>query len=122
MELFLPRVAYAASDRFNQFLSNVNSLIVNPLIQLLFALAMVIFLYGMVEFIFSQTNEEKKTSGKSHMLWGVVGITIMLGVWTILSILLNTLGISDQIRVNNQDNKGDVQIRLNEYTPRPINR
>jgi len=42
----------------------------------------------------NQGNDEKKTSGKSHMLWGVVGITIMLGVWTILGIVLNTLGIS----------------------------
>jgi hypothetical protein len=41
----------------------------------------------------NQDNEEKKTSGKSHMLWGVVGIVIMLGVWTILSMLDSTLGI-----------------------------
>jgi hypothetical protein len=31
------------------------------------------------------------------MLWGIIGITIMLGVWTILNILINTLGLSGQI-------------------------
>ena len=32
------------------------------------------------------------------MIWGIIGITIMMGVWTILGILINTLGISkDQI-------------------------
>ncbi|OGJ15240.1 hypothetical protein A2585_01835 [Candidatus Nomurabacteria bacterium RIFOXYD1_FULL_39_12] len=69
-------------------------MIINPLIGFLFALAIAFFLYGVLEFFMNQENEEKKTTGKSHMIWGVVGITIMLGVWTILSIVLNTLGIS----------------------------
>jgi len=62
---------------------------------LLFALAVVFFLYGMLEFLFNQANEEKKTSGKSHMLWGIIGITIMMGVWAILGIILSTLGIPE---------------------------
>src|SRR3990167_9337795 len=92
--LFTTNVAYASVD---SFLSNANRLIVNPLIGLLFALAVVYFLYGVFEFLLNQENDEKKTTGKSHMLWGVVGITIMLGVWTILGIITNTLGISGQI-------------------------
>ena len=51
------------------------------------------FLWGMLEFILNQQSEEAKTTGKSHMVWGVVGIAIMLGVWTILNIVLNTLNI-----------------------------
>ena len=78
----------------NKFIANVDNMIINPLIGFLFALAIVFFLYGVLEFFMNQENEEKKTTGKSHMIWGVVGITIMLGVWTILSIVLNTLGIS----------------------------
>ena len=78
----------------NKFIANVDNMIINPLIGFLFALAIVFFLYGVLEFFMNQENEEKKTTGKSHMIWGVIGITIMLGVWTILSIVLNTLGIS----------------------------
>jgi len=90
MSLFSPNIAYANLD---SFLANVNSQIINPLISFLFALAVIYFLYGVFQFIGSQDNEEKKTTGKSHMLWGIIGITIMLGVWTILNILLNTLDI-----------------------------
>ena len=78
----------------NTFIGNVNRLIINPLILLLFALAVVYFLYGMLEFIMNQANEEKKTTGKSHMIWGIVGITIMMGVWVILNIILNTFGVN----------------------------
>ena len=88
------KIAYAASTSFNGFLYNVESMIIDPLIKLLFALAIVFFLYGVFEFLSNQDNDEKKTTGKSHMLWGIVGITIMMGVWTILGILLNTMGIS----------------------------
>jgi uncharacterized membrane protein YidH (DUF202 family) len=84
------KIAYASVD---SFVSNVDKLIINPLISLLFALAIAFFLFGVFEFIFNQDNEEKKTAGKSHMLWGIVGITIMMGVWTILGIILNTLNI-----------------------------
>ncbi len=92
------KIAYAASTSLNGFIRNVDMMIIDPLIKLLFALAIVYFLYGVFEFLTNQANEEKKTAGKSHMLWGVVGITIMMGVWTILGVLLNTMGISkDQI-------------------------
>lgn len=93
MDLFSTKVAFAASESLNKFIANVDNQIINPLILFLFALALVFFLYGMLEFIMNQSNDEKKTTGKSHMLWGIVGITIMMGVWTILNIILSTLNI-----------------------------
>ena len=90
MNLISPKIAYASLD---SFIANVDRMIINPLILFLFALAVVFFLYGVLEFIFNQENEEKKTTGKSHMLWGIVGIAIMLGVWTLLNMIINTFDI-----------------------------
>ena len=90
MDLLFTNVAYASVD---SFVANVNKLIINPLIILLFALAVVYFLYGVFEFISNQENEEKKTTGKSHMIWGIVGIVIMMGVFTILNMIMNTFNI-----------------------------
>ncbi|OGI60556.1 hypothetical protein A2641_03420 [Candidatus Nomurabacteria bacterium RIFCSPHIGHO2_01_FULL_37_25] len=87
MDLFETKIAYAS---VNSFIANVNREIINPLILLLFALALAYFLFGMFQFINNQSNDEKKTTGKSHMLWGVVGLTIMMGVWTILGVILST--------------------------------
>jgi succinate dehydrogenase/fumarate reductase cytochrome b subunit len=101
MDLFSAKIAYAASTNLTGFITNVDNMIINPLIDFLFALAVIYFLYGVVVFLMHQDNEEEKTSGKSHMLWGIIGIAIMLGVWTILGILVNTLGISDQINPQN---------------------
>ena len=93
MDLFSTKIAYAA-NRFDTFLSNVNTTIINPLITFLFALAVVFFLYGVFEFIMNQENEEKKTEGKSHIVWGIIGITIMMGVWTILNMIMSTFNIT----------------------------
>lgn len=90
MDWFSTKIAYADLD---SFIGKVNKAIINPLITFLFALALVYFLYGVLEFFLNQENEEKKTTGKQHMMWGVIGITVMLGVWTLFNIILNTLGI-----------------------------
>ncbi|MEI7765240.1 MAG: hypothetical protein WCI93_01495 [bacterium] len=92
MDLFSTNIAYA-SENVDQFIMKVNQHIINPIILFLFALALLFFLYGIVEFISNQENEEKKTTGKMHMIWGIVGITIMMSVWALLSIILNTIGV-----------------------------
>ena len=107
MGLFFTNIAYASVD---SFVANLNRLIINPLIILLFALALAYFLWGMFEFLSNQENEEKKTAGKSHMIWGIVGITIMMGVWFIMYLILDTFNITE---INPK--KGTVQ--LNEYNP-----
>ena len=88
------------------FIANLNRLIINPLILLLFALALVYFLWGVLEFMVNQDNEEKRTTGKKHMVWGIVGITIMVGVFAIMSLILRTFNISG---VNLKT--GEVQLR-----------
>jgi len=90
MDLLFTNIAYASVD---SFVSNVNKLIINPLILLLFGLAVVYFLYGVFEFISNGENEEKKTTGKSHMIWGIIGIVIMMGVFTILNMIIKTFNI-----------------------------
>lgn len=68
--------------------------LVNPFIWLLIGVATVLFVYGILEFLgtFGQ-GDDTRQKGKSHMLWGIVGLTIMFGVFGILRIVLNTFGI-----------------------------
>ena len=93
MNLFFPNIAYAASESLDKFIQSVNGKIINPLIVFLFALALVYFLWGVFSFISNNEEEEKRTAGKRHMIWGIIGMTVMIGVWTILSILMNTFNI-----------------------------
>lgn len=87
----LPLVAHAAS--IDAFLGKVNARLINPLIEFAFIVALVVFLFGVMEFIRGASNEEKRGKGKDHMMWGIVGFLIMFGVWGIINILVNTFGI-----------------------------
>jgi len=73
-------------------MGSVNRIIINPLIFLLFALAVVYFLYGLVNYLLNSDSEEIRKSSKSHMLWGIIGMFIMISVFGIMSLILNTLG------------------------------
>jgi uncharacterized membrane protein YidH (DUF202 family) len=104
---FVIPVAYADVD---SLLKKVNKVIINPLIVLMFAVALAYFLYGVVEFLTNAENQEKRTDGKSHMFWGVVGMFIMVAVFTIMSIITNTIGADKYIKDNSHG--GDVQLDL----------
>lgn len=96
---FLIPVAYAD---VNTLVQKVNKVILNPLIVLMFAVALMYFLYGVFEFISNTEDIEKRATGKVHMFWGVVGMFIMMAVFTIMSIITNTLGADDYIQDNGQ--------------------
>lgn len=81
-------------------MQSISRVIINPLIFLLFALAVVYFLYGLARYLLSPDNEEIKNTNKQHMFWGIFGMFIMVAVFGILNLVLNTLGES-RIKINN---------------------
>jgi hypothetical protein len=78
----------------NQVISNISQAILNPLITLLFAAAMVYFLWGGFLFIRGADSEEGRNIGRRHMIYGIIGMFIMLSVFGIINILLGTFGIA----------------------------
>jgi uncharacterized membrane protein YidH (DUF202 family) len=71
-------------------LGKIASGIINPVIALMFAIAIIFFLYGVVEFIMNSDNEDKRSEGRKHMVWGVIGLFVMLSTFGIMSLLANT--------------------------------
>lgn len=68
--------------------------IVNPIIQVIFAIALVIFVYGIFEFVRGADRPDVRTKGQQHIMYGLVGLLIMTSVFTIINILLNTIGVT----------------------------
>lgn len=71
---------------------SINRVIINPLIIFLFALAVVYFLYGLTRYFLYSDNEEVRKESKSQMIWGIIGMFIMVSVFGIMNLILNTLG------------------------------
>lgn len=79
------------SNTFSQLLYNIELFILNPIIYLLFGLALIVFLYGVFEFIKNSDNEDERKKGGQHILWGVIGMAIMFSAYGIINFVLNTM-------------------------------
>ena len=89
-------IAYAGDldTHVTGLLSKINTVIINPFIIICFAIATLVFLWGLAEFLMQQNNEEARVTGRSHMLWGIVGLCVMFSVFGILRFITNTFGIT----------------------------
>src|SRR3989344_8700437 len=68
-------------------------LIINPAILLVFSAAFFLFMWGLVMFMIHLNSGEPKQEDKDHMLWGIVGMFVMVSVWGIIGLIENTFGI-----------------------------
>ena len=78
---------------FQEFIVKVQDAILTPIITLLSLAAFVLFLWGIVEFIASAENEEKRRVGQQHMIWGIIGLVIIFGAGAIVQLIANTIGV-----------------------------
>ena len=87
-----------------RLLNGVIREIINPVVAILFTAAIVVFFWGMIQFIYSAGDDTKRNLGKQHMLWGVIGVFIMLSAFGILTLFTNTFGITVQTCPNTSNN------------------
>ena len=77
---------------FQEFIVKVQDAILTPIITLLALGAFVLFVWGVVLFIASSDDEEKRRTGQQHMMWGVIGLVIIFGANAIVSLIAATVG------------------------------
>ena len=94
MNIFFPNVAEAAAipGPVLAFIAKVSTNILNPIIALMFGLAMVYFVFGVVKYIWNPDNEQAREEGRRSMIWGIVGMFIMVSVFGIMRAIISTIG------------------------------
>ena len=93
--MFDPLIVHASTheEKARNFVALVNENILFPIINLMLGVALLIFLYGVFEFILGANNEEARSTGRKHILWGVIGMLIMVSALAILQIAAGTFGL-----------------------------
>lgn len=81
-------------DVLSKFIGKIVELILTPILGLLFALAMFYLINGVVTFIAQADNPEARKKGTQHLLWGIIGLFIMVSVIGILTAVTGTFGVS----------------------------
>lgn len=91
-----PLIAFAQSYAPNQGIGGLFTFvgaILNRVVPLLIALAVVFFIWQVFMYAVAG-DEEKKGAAKTHIIWGIVGIFIMVSIWGLVAILQSTFGTS----------------------------
>jgi len=91
-------IAYAQSGAHivaaQSLLAKIETFILFPLMTLMIAVALLVFLYGMYEYVLNADDESGRSTGKTHMLYGIIGLLVMVSAYAILKIAAATFGVS----------------------------
>ena len=68
------------------------TVLVDPLVTLGFAAALLLFFWGLFKMMVAVSNGEDPKEGKQHLVWGIVGMFIMFSVGGIIGFLTDTVG------------------------------
>lgn len=70
----------------------------NTLVPLVFALALVVFIWGLFQsFILGGSDPEKQKQGRDLMLWGIIAFFVMVSVWGLVNVVQNITGINSGV-------------------------
>lgn len=64
----------------------------SPLYQAVVGVTILYFMYGAMKYVLDLNNPEKQTFGKSHLLWGTVGLFIVFSVGGFLGFFQGIFG------------------------------
>ena len=76
------------------FLNKINQFVLNPLITLTFTVALLVFFWGIFQFINSETADAKRDEGKRKIFYGLLGMFIMISAFGLIRLILNTFGVN----------------------------
>lgn len=100
----LPLTSFAALGNIDTLVTDIGN-IVNKLIPIVFAIALLVFFWGLVTYIFGK--EQNKDQAKKTMIWGVVALFVMAAVWGLVEFIGEALGVEQ-----------DAAPRVNSLIPR----
>lgn len=87
---FLPIAALAAQA--DTIVTNIRTL-VNNVIPILLIVGTVVFLWGVILYLTAGADEEKRANARSLMIYGLVGLFVMVAVWGIVNVLVGFFGV-----------------------------
>lgn len=94
----LPLAAFAVttadvgSDNIADLINQLNT-VINTIIPFLVGLAVLIVIWGVFNYISGAGDEEKRAQAKQYIVWGVVGVFIMLSIWGLVNVLVNSFAL-----------------------------
>jgi cytochrome bd-type quinol oxidase subunit 2 len=93
--------------KISDLLNYVTCLIGSSVVPLIFILAVASFVWGVVQYVTNADSEEKRSKGRSFMMWGIIALAVMVSIWGLVGILRNTFNLNQNNFVPQVDTTPD---------------
>lgn len=93
LSLFKINIAQAAVDMtaFGSLLNPIINQIVYPAVLVLFGIAVIVFVYGVLQLVIHGKDPEARKKGQATILYGTIGLFIMVSAWGFIYLISNTI-------------------------------
>ena len=88
----VPMSAFAAFSTAYTIFFTLTDLMVHWVIPILITLAVIYFIWGVIQYTVS-TDEEKKKKARGAIIQGLIGLFVIIAFWGIISVVVNTFGV-----------------------------
>ncbi len=68
--------------------------ILSIIVPILIALGVVYFIWGVITYVISD-DEEAKQAGRNRIIFGIIGLAVIIGLWGLVRILTRTFGVDN---------------------------
>lgn len=89
----VPQTAKADTSTLKELIDNFADIIGNSVVTLLSGAALATFIFGLVRLIGAQGDSNKRAEAKRWLVWGIIGMFVLVGLWGIVAFVSSTFGI-----------------------------
>jgi len=73
--------------------------ILNSIVPILIALGIVFFVWGVITYMMAG-DEEKKKEGRTKIIYGIIGLAVIVSLWGLVGILIRTFDVKNTFQGN----------------------
>ena len=73
--------------------ARIGKVILGPVEMVIFSAGFLLFMWGLVKFMWNVGEGGSQSDGKQHMLWGILGMFLMISIWSVIALIDNTFSL-----------------------------
>ena len=71
----------------------IAEILANAVVPLLITVALVVFITGVIQYMTGAAEQTQREKGRKFIIWGLIGLFVILAIWGILKIITGTFDI-----------------------------
>src|SRR3989344_9476567 len=87
----VPFLAFSAQEFTLEYIFIRAGEILSSTLGLLVGVAFLVFIWGVTKYVIAKGDEKKLAEGKQVMVYGIIGLTVIVALWGILALIVFTI-------------------------------